>query len=256
MPIHASRPKWATGLASPLEQAWPGGERTQHSLDRSAKTMTTLRPCHVLSMRPAGSTSQALSPVTGTATSATAACLGWLSIEPSPTSVGRYGAIRHAADSRVRARYDPAVMTLIRALLIWLLVLAVPAQGAAAATMAFCGSSHHGAGASGQVLPAEPAQHAHHGGMPGTAHQHPELAALADGHSSLVTPSAASTDAGGAVHQKCSACASCCSVSAILSSVLAVPAPLFTPTVFSAVVPTVDTLAADGPDRPPRIVLA
>ena len=168
----------------------------------------------------------------------------------------RYEPIRHAADSRVRARYDHGVMILIRALLIWLLVLAVPAQGAAAATMAFCGPNYHGASASSQVLPAASAQHAHHGGAQGTAHQHPDLAALADGHSSFVTQSAASTDAGDAVQQKCSACASCCSVGAILSSVLAVSAPVFTPTVFSAVVPSVDTLAADGPDRPPRIVLA
>ena len=161
----------------------------------------------------------------------------------------RHKPIRHAAESRFRARYDQIVMTLIRALLIWLLVLAVPAQGAAAATMAFCGPNHHGARASSQVLPAEPGQHAHHGGTPGTVHQHPDLAALADGHSSFVTQSAASTDAGDAVQQKCSACASCCSVGAILSSLLSVPAPIFIPTVFSAVVPSVDTLAADGPDQ-------
>lgn len=55
---------------------------------------------------------------------------------------------------------------------------------------------------------------------------------------------------------KCSACASCCSVGAILNTVLTVPAPELTPTVFSAVVTTVDAFATDGPDRPPRIVLA
>lgn len=38
--------------------------------------MSTLRPLHVVLMGSAGSTSQTLSPVTGTATSATAACRG------------------------------------------------------------------------------------------------------------------------------------------------------------------------------------
>jgi hypothetical protein len=41
-----------------------------------------------------------------------------------------------------------------------------------------------------------------------------------------------------------------------MNSVLAVPTPAFSPTVFSTVVPSVDAFAADGPDRPPRHVLA
>lgn len=144
---------------------------------------------------------------------------------------------------------------LIRMLLIWLLVLAVPAQGAAAATMAFCGSNHHSAGAAAQMQPAGPADHSHHDGAAATGHEHPQTAAPADEDSSTSAVSAASAKVSDASKQKCSACASCCSGGAILSSVLAMPAPVFTPTVFSAVVPSVDTLAADGPDRPPRIVL-
>jgi hypothetical protein len=145
---------------------------------------------------------------------------------------------------------------LIRTLLIWLLVLAVPAQGAAAATMAFCGPHHHSASANAQMQPAGPADHAHQHGTAATAHEHHQTAAPADEASSTSAVSAASAELGDASQHKCSACASCCSVGAILSSVLAVPAPVFTPTVFSAVVPSVDELAADGPDRPPRIVLA
>ena len=145
---------------------------------------------------------------------------------------------------------------LIRTLLIWLLVLAVPAQGAAAATMAFCGPDHHSAGAAAQMHSTGPADHAHHGGTAATKHEHPQIAAPADEHSSTSAVSAASAKVSDANKHKCSACASCCSIGAILSSLLAVPAPVFTPTVFSAVVPSVDTLAADGPDRPPRIVLA
>ena len=145
---------------------------------------------------------------------------------------------------------------LIRALLIWLLVLAVPAQGAAAATMAFCGPNHHGGEAAAQVQRTAPAGHAHQGGASAQDHEHPQATATADEDSSGSAFSAASAKVSDASKHKCSACASCCSVGAILSSVLAVPTPVFTPTVFSAVVPSVDAFAADGPDRPPRIVLA
>jgi hypothetical protein len=56
--------------------------------------------------------------------------------------------------------------------------------------------------------------------------------------------------------QKCSACASCCSGGAILSTMLAIPALEIGPTVFIANVPRVDAFADSGPDRPPRILLA
>ena len=145
---------------------------------------------------------------------------------------------------------------LIRALLIWLLVLAVPAQGAAAATMALCGPNHHGGGVVADVQLAAPAEHVHHPSGATTAHQHPQAAAQADEDSSVSASTAAATKVSQAGQHKCSACASCCSVGAILSSVLAVPAPVFTATVFSTVVPGVDSFAAEGPERPPRIVVA
>ena len=142
---------------------------------------------------------------------------------------------------------------LIRTLLIWSLVLAVSAQGAAAATMKFCGPNHHASGAAAPLQRAAAAEHAHHDGAVAAEHEHPQAEVQADKGSA---GSAASAKASEASQHKCSACASCCSVGAILSSVLAVPAPVVTPTVFSAVVPRVDTFAADGPDRPPRIGLA
>ena len=153
---------------------------------------------------------------------------------------------------------------LIRTLLVWLLVLAVPAQGAAAATMAFCGPNHPGGAAASRAEQRAPAEHVH----PQT---HPQADPQADAqgsygdHHKATAARADSADAGSSaapaksVHadkQKCSACASCCSIGAILNSVLAVPAPELTPTVFSVVVPTVDAFAVDGPDRPPRLVLA
>ena len=143
----------------------------------------------------------------------------------------------------------------IRTLLIWLMVLAVPAQGAVAATMAFCGPNHHGGAATGSDQQAGPSKHAnHHGDGHGTPGHHDT--AQADEVDAASARPAASSQASHAVKQTCSTCASCCSLGAILSPLLAVPAPAVTPTVFSAVVPTVSAFAVDGPDRPPRIVLA
>ena len=135
---------------------------------------------------------------------------------------------------------------LMRALLIWMLVLAVPVQGAAAASMALCSTGHHGTAAAVQMPAAhhaaapapgaDPAQttHAHHAASTG----HDRTAATpADGH-------------------KCSVCASCCSVGAIFQVALTVPEPALVAPVFAALTTTVDAFAADGPDRPPRLVLA
>lgn len=143
----------------------------------------------------------------------------------------------------------------IRTLFTWLLVLAVPVQGAAAATMAFCGPSHHGGSASAAMQATASAAHAHLGGDD-SVHQHTPVVAIADEDSTASTDSAAPAEVSHGSQQKCSVCASCCSLGAILSSVWAVPAPVSSPTVFSTVVASVELFAADGPDRPPRIVLA
>lgn len=160
----------------------------------------------------------------------------------------------------------------IRMLLVWLLVLAVPAQGAAAVTMAFCGPSHHAGGARAQAHQGLAEAHTHPAIDAPSAHDHPAMAARADDDvgaaaisaaTTALTPSAASAPVSAAPVKavkadspKCSACASCCTVAAILNTVPRVPAPGPTTAVFSAVVATVDAFAADGPDRPPRIALA
>lgn len=139
----------------------------------------------------------------------------------------------------------------VRTFLIWLLVLAVPAQGAAAATMAFCGPNHNGGASARAEVSGAAAQHSHHG-----------HALAGDEFVTEVATDAASTDevsaivkASQAAKQKCSVCASCCSLGAILTTVPVVPATDSAQTVFVTVVPTVDAFAADGPDRPPRSVL-
>lgn len=161
----------------------------------------------------------------------------------------------------------------IRTLLIWLLVLAVPAQGAAAATMVMCGPNHHAAGAGAAMAhvqaggPSSESPHDHPRAQSNVHEQHSTSMHAAHtahdhdhDHGVAGVPAAgeASAPANGmhAGQHKCSACASCCSVSAMLSPVPAVPVPDFAPTVFTAVVPSVEAFSADGPDRPPRIVLA
>lgn len=143
---------------------------------------------------------------------------------------------------------------LIRTLLIWLLVLAVPAQGAAAATMAFCGPNHHGGESTSAPLDlsSNASEHSHHGDA---APVH-EVDAEASADAVIADDSSVIVKASHAAKQKCSACASCCSLGAILTTVPVIPVADSAPTVFATVVPTVDAFAADGPDRPPRIVLA
>lgn len=143
----------------------------------------------------------------------------------------------------------------VRTVLISLLVLAVPAKAAAAVTLAFCGPNHHRAGQAQQVAVAVPA---HHWSAAQTEHGHASVAAQSDGDAMTSAPASTTAPAKPvqADEQKCSACASCCSGGAILSTMLAIPAPEVGPTVFVADVPRVDAFAASGPDRPPRIRLA
>lgn len=122
--------------------------------------------------------------------------------------------------------------------------------------MAFCGPNHHGGSAATTAQQPGPAEHSNHHGDGQSAPGHHEMAALADEADSASASPETASQGSHAAKQKCSACASCCSLGAILSSLLAVPMPVFTPTVFSTAVPSVDIFAADGPDRPPRFVFA
>ena len=139
----------------------------------------------------------------------------------------------------------------MRSLLVWLLVLGLCAQGAAAATMAFCGAHHHGGGSASALHATAPPHHGHGHGE-GAAHAHHHAGPLADADLSALA-SQATDSVGDASTHKCSACASCCAGGAILSAVLYVPTPVLACAVFSAVVPSVDSFAPSGPDRPPRI---
>ena len=142
---------------------------------------------------------------------------------------------------------------LLRTLMIWLLVLALPAQSAAAVTMAFCGPNHHATGHAA----AAAQQSSHTGGAHEYEHEHAhehanaqagEHAAAAD----LVPPTALAHN-----HEhQCGSCASCCSAVAMLGTALQLAPPEATSTVFTAVVASIEAFVAGGPDRPPRSALA
>ena len=135
----------------------------------------------------------------------------------------------------------------VRALLIWLLVLAIPAQGAAAAIMVPCGPNHHTGGAAQSAFSATASLHAHHG-----AALHAQAFDLRGAAVMIADDATATAKPGPGARQTCSACASCCSSNAMLTWVPVVSSNDSAPAVFDTVVLTVDAFAADGPDRPPR----
>lgn len=149
--------------------------------------------------------------------------------------------------------YTGCMVRQTRTLLIWLLAFALPAQGVMAATMILCGPAHHDRAAAFSAV--------HDAGMghdlQGSAvHSH---AAAADGPAEQ----SASDDKSPAPHkvaqskmQKCSVCASCCSAAALHDTVAKLPVVEPVATAFAALAPAVEPFTADGPDRPPRQLLA
>ena len=141
---------------------------------------------------------------------------------------------------------------MVRMLLIWLLALSLPAQGVMAVTMVFCGPNHHDRAAAAAVVhDADAAHHPHDI----AAHSHPEAAdKQAENTASDVTATPdkfAQSDM-----QKCSVCASCCSAAAIHDTVPKLPVLEPVAAGFATLTPAVEPFAADGPDRPPRHLLA
>ena len=132
------------------------------------------------------------------------------------------------SDNAESLRYHFPMRRLIRTIWICLLVLGLPLQGMAAATMALC------AGHSTESSVATASQaHPCHGEPAAHAHQH-------------TTPEAA------AQPHKCSHCGTCAFVAAAAPAPLNLPAPLPVAEVFSPLVTQVADFAAAGPERPPR----
>ena len=131
-------------------------------------------------------------------------------------------------------------MNRLRIFVAMLVLLALPLQGFAAASLLFC-SGEGGAGAA-------VAHHSHGGAGSHAGHSHDH----ADG-AGAATPHAGSDAAGHADSgHRCAVCASCCNLTAIASfSPMIVPPPA--PQVHQpAVAVRVPTRATRLPDKPPR----
>ncbi len=129
--------------------------------------------------------------------------------------------------------------------LMFVIILALPLQGLAAATMFHCGpaqAGEHSAADPGHRHADPVAPHHHHGEAPDAHHAH----ATAE----------ATSEAGDADPQaplsKCSACASCCTASALPSAPMVIASPDL-PQSFTAPDATrVEPFVTHGPERPPR----
>ena len=146
----------------------------------------------------------------------------------------------------------------LRIALMWLLVLAIPAQGFAAASMVHCGSGH-----GGTLQTHSHAVHSHDGAVASAVphvHDH-EAAASSDPDDADVVTSrgdrhvAKAATARQLTKASCSACASCCTTAARPSPLMtfeAAPVHDF----FAPLAPrTVAAFLTGSPERPPRSIL-
>jgi hypothetical protein len=144
------------------------------------------------------------------------------------------------------------MLSRFRSSLVWLLLLALPLQGFAAAAMLHCGPSHHRMLAASSVAAAESHMHAHMHATSG--HHHGQETGLEHGAADAGTPAAHDLDT--LSKFKCSACAACCTGAAMPTAALFIPSlpPAGTPAV--ALIASRAEFLSGGLDRPPRILLA
>ena len=150
--------------------------------------------------------------------------------------------------------YTPSMKFRFRKALMWLLLLALPLQGFAAATMINCGPNHHRMFSAAVTDRIESHHHA-------AVEPHQHSMGMADDHREMVGE-AGTTDLPSVHHLdklskfKCSACAACCIGAALPTAALAiasVPPAMMT----ASFVPTLHAdFLADGLDPPPRLLLA
>lgn len=141
---------------------------------------------------------------------------------------------------------------MIRAVWIWLLALALPAQGVMAATMVLCGPNHDDRGSASTAMHDDG-----HAARQQESAAHSRIVASGSHAEKMISHETAAADKftqSGV--QKCSVCASCCSAAAIHDTVPKLPVLAPAAARLSAQTAAVEPFAADGPDRPPRHILA
>lgn len=143
----------------------------------------------------------------------------------------------------------------LRSLLIWLMVLAMPIQAVAAASMQHCGAAHRLM----QVGSTASAPDGHDPVHESVPHQHAD----SDSDTGLDAETSASTPSDERLNATalgddytCSACANCCSAVALPASLVRLPAPSIE--AHAAALPATDVVSfmSGGIDRPPRTFLA
>lgn len=127
---------------------------------------------------------------------------------------------------------------LVRLIVMWLIAVALPIQGVAAATMLHCGST------AGQQAAAWTQSHAGH------AHHH-DVTAQSDG-----VPEAHHSHHHGGGKLSCSACASCCSAAALPAVQIVLASQTLAETAIVSFRLPLVVFLTDGPERPPRTILA
>ena len=142
----------------------------------------------------------------------------------------------------------------------WLLALAVPVQGFAAASMVGCGTGHGAAGlhshAQGMHGDQKAASHSHDHHANVVAHaghqHHADAASHGDAHKSHADTAKDSKFS----KASCSACASCCTSAALPTTPVVFQATEM-PSVFVLLAPPpVVSFVSGGLERPPRFFLA
>ncbi len=138
-------------------------------------------------------------------------------------------------------RYSPTMRPLLKSLLLWLLVLALPVQALAAAGMRHCAALHERTPVVAEV-PMAAHDHA------GAEHHHPQVVGQEAPLQDMSDASAAS----GEVRSSCSACATCCFALAL--PVAGVRAASQVPDAFAPASPAgpVAPFLTGGLERPPR----
>lgn len=145
----------------------------------------------------------------------------------------------------------------IKTLLLWLLMAALPLQGLAAVMKASCGPAHH-AGVPAAML-AEGHHHDHAGGDHHHHHDFAQHAAAGGAHADNTDDATDSASAASTINTSsyCSACAACC-VGAVAppSVTLWTPGDAAAETIFIAPASLVTGHIPAGLERPPRKISA
>lgn len=153
-----------------------------------------------------------------------------------------------------------------RVALIWLMMLAIPTQGIAAASMLYCGPGHQSmltgpevaalegradAGAHQRTEPREQPSHSDHG-----VHDHGASVTHFEDSGTAADQASAAVALEQSSAVKCSVCALGCNAAAIVSGPLVVPPQVVSSALIVAVFEARASFFTDGPKRPPRSFLA